>query len=315
MGAAAVTMALTLTACTGSAPADRSAPVAKSVVWVRSAKFPVAPVPTPDGGLLYGERLSGRVRSVDARGVLAPTPIAAVGVAGALDDQRGLLGLARISDGGLYASWTRREDRRLVVGELAPTNTGAPRLVWVGPVSADRANGGTLAIAANGELLIGIGDLLEPRTLADRSTRPNRKILMLDPAGPPTQIPRIVSRGWNNPYALAVGRDGTPWVADNAGGAMRERIGRADRPASAASPLGPRRHTIAPSGLVELGRGRLGVCGFVSRRVVLYRVVDGVIRATGVTVAQPCATGVTRLTDGRIATLTETAVFVSPAAA
>lgn len=282
------------------------------VMLVHNARFPVAPVALPDGGLLYGERLTGRIRSVSARGVLASEPLAVVAVRAALDDQRGLLGLARTNDGGLYASWTRAEDGRLVAGEIM-AGGGGVRLVWVGPVSADRANGGAIAVGLDGKLLIGIGDLLADRSVSEDPSAPNRKVLALDPHGAADQRPGVLSSGWNNPYALVVAPDGVPWVADNAGGRARERIGRADRPARDSVPVSRNRNTIAPAGLVAASSRRLGVCGFVSGRVEEIRVVRGVPSPTGRVLGRPCATGVALLTDRRLVTLTVNGVFVSRA--
>lgn len=279
---------------------------------VRNARFPIAPVPMPDGGLLYGERLTGRIRSVSATGVLASKPLSAVVVRAALDDQRGLLGLARTPEGRLFASWTRAEDGRLVVGEIM-AGGGGVRLVWFGPVSADRANGGAIAVGADGQLLVGIGDLLADGALSEDTSAPSRRVLGLDPDGAADQRPAVVSSGWNNPYALVVASDGVPWVADNAGGQERERIGRADRPARDAVPVSRGRTTIAPAGLVALPSRRLGVCGFVSGRVDEIRIVRGVPRPTGHVLGRPCATGVALLADRRLVTLTVNGVFVSRA--
>jgi hypothetical protein len=183
--------------------------------------------------------------------------------------------------------------------------------VWSGPPSADRANGGALAVAADGRLLIGIGDLLADRRLDADPTVPNRKILALDPDGAPTQALRVISTGWNNPYAIAVTADGTPWVADNAGGLAPERIGRADRPGARAAKLRNDHETIAPAGLVDLGGGQLGVCGFVSGRLDEYHVRDNGAVRTGRVIAKPCRLGAAVLRDGRLVTLTRHAIYRS----
>lgn len=299
--------------CASASRARPVPPVLELAAWARHARFPVAPVALPNGGLLYGERLTGRIRSMGADGTLEAEPIATLASNGALNDQRGLLGLARMADGRVFASWTRAEDGRLVVGEVTPGSGAVPRLVWVGPQSANRANGGSLVATERGDLLVGVGDLLGNRALADDPRAPNRKLLALDPDGRADQLPRVLSTGWNNPYAVTATRAGVPWVADNSGGRAPERIGRGNRPANAAVPLTKTPATIAPAGIVALGEDRLGVCGFVSRRVDEYRIRDGAATPTGRRLAAPCSTGTALLADGRLVTLTETTIYVSTA--
>ena len=300
--------ALTGAGCssTGGTAAPRP-PIVSMRRLVRAA-HPIEPV-VIGADLLFGERLTGRIRHVLPSGRLAPGPVATIPVAGSIRDQRGLLGLVRTSAGRMFAAGVRPGDQRLVVFELF---TVAPlRLVWVGPVTADRANGGALAVAHDGSLLVGIGDLLAAPALADDPSVPNRKILALDVDGSADQQPRVISTGWNNPYAITVDTQGVPWVADNAGGRDRERIGRADRSAADARPLGKVGETRAPAALVSLGGNRLGVCGFVSRRVDEVRVVNGVASVTGRVVAKPCAEGAARLADGRLVTVTDDAIWIS----
>ena len=178
-------------------------------------------------------------------------------------------------------------------------------------MSADRANGGSLALLADGRLVIGIGDLLADRSLADDPTVPNRKILALDPDGPSAQTPTVLSTGWNNPYALTVTADGVPWVADNAGGRAAERIGRADRPAANATAFPETKLPIARAALVEIARGRLGVCGYVSEVMAAVEIVKGRPRPAGRVVVAPCSLGAVVRPDGRIVTATQHALHLS----
>ncbi len=304
---------LSAVGCSGATP-DLDAALVRTRMWVNHARFPVAPVALPGGGLLYGERLTGRVRHVGADGTLAPEPVATVSVVGAVGDQRGLVGLARSRDRRLFASWTGA-DRRLVVGELTTGDARPPRVVWAGPASADRANGGTLVFDRRGRLLVGIGDLLGDRTLDRDPGAPNRKVLALDPDAGDDQMPAIVSTGWNNPYALVDTAAGVPWVADNAGGRAPERIGRADRPAAASARMRRDGETLAPSALTEVVPGRLGVCGYVSGRLDEYRIRGGGAIRTGRVIARPCRLGTTVLTDGRLVTLTLHAIWRSTSSA
>ena len=284
---------------------------APTEVLVKQVKFPAALLAEPTGSLLFGERLTGQIRRITPAGELEPEPVATVQTLGSEDDQRGLLGLVLLPDSRLVASWTRSSDNRLVAGVVFPA--AEAQLIWEGPVSADRANGGGLALSAESEVLIGIGDLLADPNLAEDETVPNRKILALDPNGLPDQLPKILSTGWNNPFAIAVAPDGTPWVADNSAGDNPERIGRADRPASEAAALSTDGLTIAPSGLVALGSDRFGLCGYVSKQVEELNVREGRAERTGRVLADTCWTSVAALPDGRIvtATLDEIRVAVS----
>ena len=311
---AVVAVALVAPACGGGdeagAPATTTVPVGgEAVALVADAAEPVSPLVEADGAVLYAERRTGRVRRVDPDGRLDPEPVAEVAVVAGDGDQRGLLGLARLPDGALVVAATRAADGRLVVEQVAPER----RLVWEGPSSADLANGGHLAVAADGSLLLGVGDLQEDRALADDPDVANRKVLALDPAGPPDQEPEVLSTGWNNPFALAVAADGTPWVADNSPGPDEpERVGRADRPAADAAALevgdGGQ---VAPSGLADLDDGRLALCGYLAGAVLELAVEGGTAEPTGRVLARPCATGVAVLADGRLVTTTLDAVWVT----
>ena len=295
-----------------AAPGTTTPPLVGTRPLVAEAAFPVALLGEPDGSLLFAERLTGHVRRVAPGGTLDPEPVAAVGVVGAETDQRGLLGLARDHRGRLFAAWTRSSDGRLVVGQV---DVDPPRLVWEGPLSADLADGGHLAVQADGTLVIGIGDLLQPRDLADDPSVPNRKVLALDPEGPPDQAPRILSTGWNNPFALAVGADGTVWVGDNTGAEGPERIGRGDRPPSEATAMGgPGQGEVVPSALVVLDGNRLAMCTYLGRDLREVDVSGGRARLTGRTLAAPCATGAARLADGRVALALPDRILVTDAA-
>ena len=245
-----------------------------------------------DGGLRYGELDSGVIRDVRRDGRIRPGVVARISVG--RGGQRGLLGLAVDRRGRTFAAWTR-PDRRLVVGRVAP---GPERLVWRGPRSADLANGGHLAFAPDGRLVIGVGDLQAPERIADPRA-PNGKLLALDPGGRPDQRPAVLSAGWNNPYAFAYTPSGELWVADNAPGRRPERLARGDL-----GP-GPRRVTViepkvAASGLAALADGRLALCGVVSRHLDLYEIEDGRARALRDDTPAECLLGVARLRDGRL---------------
>ncbi|MGH9154274.1 MAG: PQQ-dependent sugar dehydrogenase [Acidimicrobiales bacterium] len=252
---------------------------------------PTALAQLADGRLVIGERRTGRILAVPPAVPSAePQLLATVDVDPDATGQRGLLGLAAIED-TLFASWTRGTDGRLVVGRVAP---GPVAVVWEGPSSTELANGGHLAVAPDGRLVIGIGDLQQPDLVVDPSTL-NGKVLSLDPEGPSGQRPLVLSGGWNNPFALTVA-GGTIWVADNAPGRRPERIGRSEVGTAPVELPGRR----APSALVALGPTRLGLCGFLDGDLVA---VDVSGRPTvGDTLARHvCRTGAVALASGSVA--------------
>lgn len=283
--AAALLLAVPLLAGCGSE--DRPAPRA-STLLLRSGPAP-ALAALPDGGLLVGTR-DGEITELRGARQTRPYPRLPVSRGG----QRGLLGLA-VDGRAVYASWTDAT-RRLLVGRLRAG--AAPLVRWRGPQTATLANGGHLVVAPDGRLVIGIGDL---------QRRPRGGMLLaLDPAGPPSQRPRVLSRGWNNPFAFAYA-DGRLWVADNSPGRAPERLARGDRGV-------PRQVTTlqrktAPSGLVALGGGDLAVCGFVSGELDRY-VRDGARHRFAGVLATGCRYGAVRLTDGRVAFAGDDAIRV-----
>lgn len=165
---------------------------------------------------------------------------------------------------------------------------------WRGPKTSRRANGGRLAIASDGRLVIGIGDL-QDAARADDPTAVNGKLLTLDPAGGPDQTPTVISGGWNNPFAFGYAPDGALWVADNAPGTQPERLTRGDT----SGPVTELPAETAPAGLAVDAAGRLLVCGYVSGQLLRYEVVDGRAQQPEV-VAEGCRLGVVVLSDGRI---------------
>lgn len=260
-------------------------------VLVSSAEMPSAMAPLPDGGLLYGELRTGRIRSVDRAGRLLPDPVSTVAVS--TGGQRGLLGLAIDGRGRVFAAWTDPEGT-IVVGQVGP---GSIRMVWRGPESAQVANGGSLVLAPDGRLLIGIGD--SPHPFAGQ--RVEGSIVSLDPDGAPSQVPLVVSSGWHNPFAMAYTPDGDLWVADNAPGEEVERLARGDVGPRPSSSLALPPHT-APSGLTAVSDRELVLCGYGTRVLQRYRIgPDGMAAPVGRPLATDCSLGVVVLSDGRLA--------------
>lgn len=283
---------------------DRNRPMATRILVARAAE-PSAVVALGSGGFLYAERRTGRIREVDPRGHLRASTVARVPVRSE-PGQRGLLGLAVDRRGRTFAVWTRASDGRLVVGQVTP----APiRLVWVGPASTDLANGGRLAFAPDGRLLIGVGELQRPSLTADPKA-PNGKLMTLDAEGEPTQRPRTVSSGWHNPFAFTYRPDGSLWLADNAPGRKAERITRGDRRGAPVATTGALR-PVAPSALVPLGRDRLGLCGYVSRVMREVRVDGDQPSPPGPILVEHCAIAATVLRDGRVVVTDDESIRVT----
>lgn len=227
-------------------------------------KAPPSALTTVPGGreLLWAERGRGTVRRASIRDgevvgpglVIARLPVRHGAAAG-------VRGLAVGDDGRVYASFVRSGDGRLVVAQIA---TAVPRTVWIGPRAGRRRVGGGLVVLAGGRLAVGVGDQGLALPAVDSHSIRGR-VATLDPNIGPRQTPRRRSRGWHDPTAIARGRGAQIWVADRAGGADAERIGRADRPRAGAVRSGVRRGPIA-LGVSPSGKTLL-VCGYLSGRV------------------------------------------------
>ena len=260
--------------------------------------------PLADGGFLAGSLASGEVRRHPA-----PAPDAAGTVTGGgerivqlqvgVGGQRGLVGLATAPDGRAWAARVVPGDEgRLVVDRILPAPTAR---VWDGPVATTLATGGHLVHDPDSdELIIGIGDLQDPPAIDDPGTL-NGKILALDPGGEPDQEPRVLSSGWNNPFAFDRAADGAIIVADNAPGRRPERIARGDTGGGPPTGVTEIPGKLAPSGVVALSPSDIAVCGVVSGRLDRFRLTaaGGRWERTGV-LDRDCRYGVVRLGDGRL---------------
>jgi glucose/arabinose dehydrogenase len=286
-----------------------AAPASAASQRLLTARFPAAMAALPNGGLVYGELETGRIWSVSAKGKRARLPLARVLVS--TNGLKGLLGLA-VRRQGVFAAFTSSKEHRLLVEQVAP---GRARVVWRGPATAGEANGGRIAFAKDGRLLVSLGD-------RDRSVRPDAqgnpivppwpgfsgRIISLDPAGVSSQAPVELARGWFNPFSLAVTPSGAVWVADNSIG-DDEHLARADLGPQPASAI--KLPHMAPAGMVATSDTDLYLCGFVSRRLDHY-----VVGADGLPVRRPnpivrdCSVGVIALRDGRLAYATETQIRV-----
>lgn len=250
-----------------------------------------------DGDVVeYISRRAGEIRSLGEApvdGEEFPKVLATVAVS-TEGEQRGLLGHTVI-DGRRFAAWTDPETLDLVVGEV--TSGEVDRIVWAGTGTQSKAIGGHLD-TRDGLIVLGIGSLTDWG-----KERGSGAIVTLDPDGAETQEPVVITDGWNNPFAFTILDDGVIWVADNAPDGsdlpVDERDGEliataeGDGPELVEPP--PQR---APSAIVELPDGRLGVCGFLDNEMRAYSVEGEALERAG-TIGE-CLTGATVLADGSL---------------
>jgi hypothetical protein len=264
------------------------------------AKFPAAMAPLRNGGLVYGELMTGRIWKLSNTGHRAKRPLARIhGIA--TEGLRGLLGLAVDRRGRVFADWTGH-DGIIHVAQVAP---GKQRAVWSPGHDGEEANGGRLAFGKDGRLIVSVGD-------RDRSVQPGPTgpigpafpgfsggIFSVDPDGGPSQTPQLLAPGFFNPFGLAVTPSGDVWATDNAITPDTDLIARVHD--GTAEPFAYMAHT-APSGLAAIDDHTLAVCGFVSRRLDRFVVADdGTAHVADPPIAQGCSIGVIRLADGRLA--------------
>ena len=266
------------------------------------------------------DRLEGTVHRLELADDAEPEVVATIPV-GTDDDQRGLLGQV-VLDGRRFAAWTQPDTYEFVVGEIVD---GAP-----GPIvfSAGEASGGAVGGVLreiDGDILLGLGR----NTGFDRESGIGGTMLVIDPDGTVDTEPRVVSEGYTNPWAFAVVDDTEIWVADNAAGEDPatgqediERIGRADLLEDRADMTRIVEEGRAPTAMIELTDGRLGICGFLDDELRAYEVVDGEdadptnpatidvprseLRRAGS--IMPCLTAATIFDDGTIVTVAITDV-------
>lgn len=288
-----------------------AAPAAAQDTGTILARAPLAAAlaALPEGGLVYGELRTGRIFELSADGQRSARPIARVKVSAV--GLKGLLGLAVAPDRRIFAGYTSARNHT-VIAQVAP---GPTRVVWDGGRAGPEANGLRLAFSPDGALLATVGDRLRTvRFKGDRIITPpfghfSGRVIRLDPAGPATQRPQTLSEGWFNPFGLAVTPAGAVWVVDNSIFGS-ETIGRGDLGRPTSRSITPLHKGVAPSGLVALDDRRLVLCGYVSKRLQLYRVGDDGRATAARRIAGGCRIGVVRLADGRLAYASERAIRV-----
>jgi hypothetical protein len=266
------------------------------------------------------DRLDGTIRRLDIDDPNAGFTTLATIPVGTDGAQRGLLGQV-IIDEVRYAAWTQPETLELVIGEVVGDVVGdvvggaQTRIVWSGGRAGDGAIGGALG-EIDGQILLGLGR----NTSWDAETNAGGALLVIDPAGSADQNGIPLSVGYTNPWAFTVTQSGEVWVADNAAGPDPdntdvddiERIGRGDL-VSNRNDLsqidGPGR---APTSMVELPDGRIGICGFLDNELRAYEAI-GIDTVAGERTTldragqiMPCNLGVAVYSDGTVITLAQT---------
>jgi hypothetical protein len=256
------------------------------------------------------DRRSGEIRRLDLDAGDATVETVATVPVSTDGEQRGLLGQVDI-DGRRFASWTQPGTNEIVVGEIVD---GAPaNVVWSGGEAGGGAIGGVLD-DLDGRILLGLGR----NTDWDADTRVGGAILSIDPDGSPDDAPSELAVGFTNPWAFTATESGEVWFADNAAGPDpddpdiddRERIGRADRVDNRNDVPRITEPGRAPTAMVELPDGRIGICGFLDNELRAYEIVDtdagertGLERAGTI---MPCLTGAAVFADGTIVTAAQT---------
>ena len=250
------------------------------------------------------DRLDGTIQRLDIDDPDAIVETVATVDVGTDGEQRGLLGQVVI-DGVRYASWTQPDTFEFVIGELLPD--GGQRIVWSAGEAGGGAIGGVLD-ELDGRIILGLGR----NTEWDAETDSGGALLAIDPGATSDQQPDVLSVGYTNPWAFTATSDGSVWVADNAAGPDPddesrddvERIGRAD--------LVPDRNDMdevpwpgrAPSAMVELPDGRIGICGFLDNELQAHDIVGDTLERAGT--IMPCLTGAATFDDGTIVTVAQT---------
>ena len=278
---------------------------ASSAVVTRvPAKEATALAVDEDGRLLVGERLSGRVSSVDPDSGTAEQLFTIEDLDADLE-QGGLLDLAVDTEGTVLASHTDTDGHLVIDG--VDVSSGKLTRRWDGPVAAERANGGRMAVlggdtAAQDTLVVGVGDLLD----AERSSQPdtaNGKLLVINDSGQASPF----ATGLNNPFALGTDGKNTVWVADNAPGNDPERLLRLT--AARSEKVASWTDTRVPSGLAVLDGGTLAICYYATGDLVLVD-ADDPAGGRGPRVADDCRYGVESLGDRRLAYAAEDEVVI-----
>lgn len=311
----AVAATLGLVACTSDGPSEPT--VLLELPDARPGDVVgLIPVETDDRRTIeWLDRIDGTIRSLDIDDADATPELVATINVGTDGEQRGLLGQVIVDD-RRFASWTQPAtatgDFEIVVGEVV--NGGSGDIVWSGGRAGGGAIGGVLD-ELDGEILLGLGR----NTAWDADTGAGGAFLAISPDASPADDGRPLSVGYTNPWAFTVTESGQLWFADNAAGPDPddpsiddiERIGRGDLIANRNELERITEPGRAPSAMVELADGRIGICGFLDNELRAYEIVEPVDDAADgdeptalerAGTIMPCLTGAAVFSDGTIVT-------------
>lgn len=259
----------------------------------------------------WADRIDGTIRSLDIDdGDADVTTIATIEV-GTDGEQRGLLGQVMV-DGRRFASWTKPADEagdfEIVVGEVVGGVDA--NIVWSGGRAGGGAIGGVLD-EFDGRILLGLGR----NTAWDADTEAGGAFLSIGLDSTIDDEAVELSVGYTNPWAFTVTDSGAVWFADNAAGPDPEdpsvddieRVGRADRIDDRNDVAPITEPGRAPTAMIELPDGRIGICGFLDNELRAYEVVEPAgggepteLARAGTIMA--CLTGAAVFADGTIVT-------------
>lgn len=250
------------------------------------------------GRLFVGERRTGRVYRVDPE-TGAKQRVGLVGHIDTRPAQGGLLGLDAGEENVVLAEFTA-DDGHLQIVEVGTAGSGRRR--WHGPKSTEKAVGGRPVTLADGRLVTGVGDLLNPKRGSDPATS-NTKVLDIHADGTASPI----ASGFNNPFAMTAAGN-TIWIADNAPGSKQERIVRLARDGTL-EVVAKWNDVRVPSGIAVLSDGKLAVCYFAKGQLRLVDPTDPG-DGFGALIAEGCRYGVVALPGGGAAYSTDDEVVV-----
>ena len=315
--------ALAIAACTGSTATEPAEP---EVLLAFDADVQpgqiVGLIAFDDGdGTRYAswlDRLNGTFNELDIDDPDA-TPEIIGFIDPALDgEQHGLLGQAIIDNGPRVAAWTDfgddlADDIMMVVATVTFNGPDEPANRQV-LFRIDSVGGGAIGGVVqefDGDVLFGVGR----NTGFDAETDTGGALVRLDLDGGPDQPGEILSVGYTNPWAFTVTAAGEVWFADNAAGPDPdddsrddvERIGRGDVIDDRNDVPRITEPGRAPSSMIELPDGRIGICGFLDTALRAYEIVDteagertGLERAGTI---MPCLVSAAVFDDGTIITI------------
>jgi glucose/arabinose dehydrogenase len=175
---------------------------------------PTGLVVLPDLSAIVAERDTGRLLQVFADHSPARVLMTVPGIDTAGDG--GLLGLTvsptYLEDGLLYAYVSTATDNRVVRFPIG----GTPKPVLTGIPRGETHNGGGLAFAADGTLLVGTGDAGNPALAADPQSLAG-KVLRTDVFGRPIGASVVYSRGFQDVAALCLAGEQAIYATDDGG--------------------------------------------------------------------------------------------------